>query len=285
MKIKAPKNIGIFKHYTKKPNTIAKGNLYIAKININTQNVDKIRKIRVYLPSCYNFNDNSETYDVLYMLDGKNCFDDYTSFVGEWHADECLEKDIKDKNRSYIIVAIDSPKTDIDRMEEMLPYKEDTILSKYAKNKYVGYADLLCDFIVNKLDDIIKNNFHVNNNKRAIMGSSMGGLLSFYAALRNNEFYSCCLSFSNALFLYNSAHVKKKFNEFLSSNPSLPNVFLYCGAGDEFEALFEPLNYYVYRKIKNKTKVNYILDSKQIHNEKAWSKYYNHAIDFWFETK
>ena len=32
MKIKASKNIGIFKHYTKKPNTIAKGNLYIAKI-------------------------------------------------------------------------------------------------------------------------------------------------------------------------------------------------------------------------------------------------------------
>ena len=117
------------------------------------------------------------------------------------------------------------------------------------------------------------------------MGSSMGGIFSFYAALRNPKFYSCCLSFSTALFLYRSQHVKNKFNAYLSSNPKLPNVFLYCGAGDKFEGAFEPLNYYVYRKLKNKTNVVYVLDSKEIHNEKAWSKYYNHAIDFWFETK
>ena len=47
MNNKTPKNIGLFKLYTKKPNTISKGSLYIAEIAINTQNEDKIRKIRV----------------------------------------------------------------------------------------------------------------------------------------------------------------------------------------------------------------------------------------------
>lgn len=285
MNNKTPKNIGLFKLYTKKPNTISKGSLYIADLPINTQNADKIRKIRVYLPSCYDFDNSEEKYDVLYMLDGKNCFDDHTSFVGEWHADEWLEKDVKENKRSYIIVAIDAPKTDKDRTEEMLPYKVDTILSRYVPKGYKGYADNLCDFIINELENIIRNNFHVNDEKRAIMGSSMGGIFSFYAALRNPKFYSCCLSFSTALFLYRSQHVKNKFNAYLSSNPKLPNVFLYCGAGDKFEGAFEPLNYYVYRKLKNKTNVVYVLDSKEIHHEKAWSKYYNHAIDFWFENK
>ena len=30
-------------------------------------------------------------YNFIYMFDGKNLFDDYTSFVGEWHIDETIE--------------------------------------------------------------------------------------------------------------------------------------------------------------------------------------------------
>jgi predicted alpha/beta superfamily hydrolase len=98
MRKDAPKQIGKFTLYNKRPNTISKGSLYIAEIAINTQNEDKIRKIRVYLPSNYDFNDSNKRFDVLFMMDGKNCFDDYTSFVGEWHADEHLENDIIHKN-------------------------------------------------------------------------------------------------------------------------------------------------------------------------------------------
>lgn len=279
----SPKNIGIFKLYNKRPNTISKGSLYIAEVAINTQNEDKIRKIRVYLPSCYDFDNDESRYDVLYMLDGKNCFDDYTSFVGEWHADEHLEEDIKKGKKPYIIVGIDAPKKDIDRMEEMLPYNFDTILGKKEKNLLKGYANMLADFIINDLSKIIDNTFFTNNAKRAIMGSSMGGLFSFYAAMKNPEFYCCCLSFSVPFFLYDYSHFKKKLTEAIKNPTSLPDVFLYCGGGDAFEYLFEKGDYFAYKHLFKKTRTQYIFDSKQIHNEKAWDNYYDHAIRFWFK--
>lgn len=285
MKKNVPATIGLFKHYTKRPNTLSKGSLYIAEITINTQNEDKLRKIRVYLPSNYDFNDTNKRYDVLYMMDGKNCFDDHTSFVGEWHADEWLEEDIIKRNRDYIIVGIDAPHLDVDRMQEMLPYDENSILSKHCPFPLKGYASLLADFIVDELSVIIDNTFHTNTNKRAIMGSSMGGIFSFYAAFRHKHYFSHCLSFSIPFFLYNTSVVKEGFKKYLSTKPTMPKVFMYCGAGDKFEGAFEPLNYYVYTKLKKKTDIVYLLDSKQIHNEKAWTKYYNEAIDFWFETK
>ena len=52
------------------------------------------------------------------MMDGKNLFDKYTSFVEEWGIDEIIEDRVKNGLKSFIIVGIDSAKSDIGRIEE-----------------------------------------------------------------------------------------------------------------------------------------------------------------------
>jgi alpha-glucosidase len=50
--------------------------------------LDRNRRIWIYLPP--NYEKSSENYPVLYMHDGQNLFDQYTSYSGEWGVDETL---------------------------------------------------------------------------------------------------------------------------------------------------------------------------------------------------
>ena len=104
--------IGPFELYKKRPNTISKGFLYTAELEFDVPNVDRKRLVRVYLPSTYDFENPDNRFAVMYMMDGKNLFDDYTSYVGEWHVDEAIEKRIRQHKEACIIVGIDSAKKD-----------------------------------------------------------------------------------------------------------------------------------------------------------------------------
>ena len=112
-----------FKIWDKTPNTVdPRGTLFHQDLYFNTKNKDKNRKVRVYLPSSYDFNNPNKRFPVLYMLDGKNLFDDYTSFVGEWKMDEIVESLIEQKlSEGIIVVGIDAPKNGDDRTLEMTP--------------------------------------------------------------------------------------------------------------------------------------------------------------------
>ena len=82
-----------FKSWDISPNTVSPKGLLLTKyFEINTNNDFKHRLVRVYLPSTYDFSNPDKRFPSLYMLDGKNLFDDYTSFVGEWHIDESIEE-------------------------------------------------------------------------------------------------------------------------------------------------------------------------------------------------
>ena len=93
-----------YKLYTKEPNTIIRGGRVYTKVfHIETNNDFKDRLVRVYLPSTYDFNNPNRRFKTIYMLDGKNLFDDYTSFVGEWGIDESVESFIN-KGRSISLL-------------------------------------------------------------------------------------------------------------------------------------------------------------------------------------
>ena len=112
-----------YKQYLNKPNTIDyRARVYFKTFHFETNNSFKSRRVRVYIPSTYVFNNPNHRFKVIYMLDGKNLFDDYTSFVGEWGVDESIEDMIANHvNDGYIVVGVDAPETDIDRSLEMSP--------------------------------------------------------------------------------------------------------------------------------------------------------------------
>ena len=92
------------------------------------------------------------------MLDGKNLFDDYTSFVGEWGIDETIERFIQEGDEGYIVIGIDAPNENVARSQEMSP--DGMNRNKKYEMPGSGYASLLGDFIFNIVIKVSKSNFN-----------------------------------------------------------------------------------------------------------------------------
>jgi enterochelin esterase-like enzyme len=144
------------------------------------------RRIAVWLPSGYD--PHGAKYAVLYMHDGQNLFDTKTAGYGmEWQIDETLDRLIREKKvRPTIVVGIwSTPK----RLQEYVPSKAFNGLSPEYRQKvralYGGdpLSDGYLRFLVTELKPAIDKRFNVKTDRAntAIMGSSMGALISLYA--------------------------------------------------------------------------------------------------------
>jgi len=144
------------------------------------------RRVVVWLPSGYS--ERGPKYAVLYMHDGQNLFDKETAGYGmEWQIDETLDRLIREKKvRPTIVVGIwNTPK----RLQEYVPSKAfNGLPPEYRQKIHALYGgDPLSDgylkFIVRELRPMIDRRFNVKIDRAdtAIMGSSMGSLISLYA--------------------------------------------------------------------------------------------------------
>jgi len=144
------------------------------------------RRVTVWLPSTYR--PGGPRHAVLYMHDGQNLFDPDTGYGGmEWKVDETLDRLIREgKVRPTIVVAVwNTPK----RLREYVPAKAfDHLPKDYMDRVRALYGgDPLSDgylkFIVRELRPMIARRFRVRTDRSntAIMGSSMGALISLYA--------------------------------------------------------------------------------------------------------
>ncbi|MGE5564032.1 MAG: alpha/beta hydrolase [Bacillota bacterium] len=144
------------------------------------------RRVVVWLPSGYD--PHGAKYSVLYMHDGQNLFDTKTAGYGmEWQIDETLDRLIREKKvRPTIVVGIwSTPK----RLQEYVPSKAFNGLPPEYRQKvralYGGdpLSDGYLKFLVRELKPLIDQRFNVMADRAhtAIMGSSMGALISLYA--------------------------------------------------------------------------------------------------------
>ena len=274
-------NINGYEEYLNEPNTICEGAKVFTKyFCFDTNNEYKNRLVRVYIPSNYDFNNPNRRFKTLYMLDGKNLFDDYTSFVGEWGIDESIENLIRNGNEGYIVIGIDAPNTDIDRSLEMSPDG----LKRNKKYPYYGleaYASKLGDFIFKVVKPDIDKTFYTKKEKEytGVGGSSMGGIMAFYLGLNYKHNIKYCLNFSPAFFLFDWKDFKKYVDERFSKD--LPNMYFYIG-GKGFEKVFvettlRTYNYFLDRGYSHR-RVMLLFDSNKEHNESAWREYFPIAL-------
>ena len=158
----------------------AAGNISILDENFNIPQLNRTRKIWVYLPPDYD--SNNDTYPVLYMQDGQNLFDANTSFSGEWEIDESLNDLFDDGDDGVIVIGIDNGGGS--RIDEYSPW----VNTQYGG----GEGDEYVDFIVETLKPYIDNNFRTKSDRlnTGIMGSSLGALISFYAAIEHQDVFS-----------------------------------------------------------------------------------------------
>ena len=149
----------------------------------------RTRRIWLYLPPDY-ATSGDKRYPVLYMHDGQNVFDDATSFVGEWGVDETLDSLHAAGTLSLIVVAVDHGGEH--RFTEYNPWTH----PEYGG----GQGDEYAAFLVETLKPYVDARYRTLPGRlnTGIAGSSMGGLISFYAMMRYPEVFGRAGVFSPA---------------------------------------------------------------------------------------
>lgn len=169
------------------------------------------KKIWVYLP--LNYEISNKKYPVIYMHDAQNLFDKDFSFGGEWNIDETLDS-LKAK---VIMIGIEHGNEK--RLEELTPYKNE----KHGG----GNADAYLEFIVKTLKPHIDSIYRTKTNTKntGIWGSSLGGLVSFYATLKYPDVFGKVGCFSPAFWVN-----KKEIFQKMEDTPKLKTkIYLLCG--------------------------------------------------------
>ena len=179
--------------------------------------LDRSRRIWIYLPPDYN--DTDVSYPVIYMHDGQNLFDQLTSFAGEWEVDETLNQLFEDGYKVPIVVGIDNGGGY--RIDELTPWNNPA----YGG----GQGDEYLAFIVETLKPYIDVNYRTlaDRENTAIIGSSLGGLISTYGALKYTNVFSKSGSFSPAYWI-NSDSIWG----FVTENDMIQNIRFYQNVGE-----------------------------------------------------
>ncbi len=191
-------------------------NVHIVDENFYMPQLDRTRRIWIYLPPDYE--DSGKSYPVLYMHDGQNVFDEKTSFAGEWEVDETLNKLAEQGYRVPIVVAVNNGGTL--RIDELTPWHN----PQYGG----GEGNEYMAFIVETLKPYIDEHYRTlpGRNNTGIMGSSLGGLISLYGAVKYQNVFSKSGDFSPAYWIN-----KDSIFRYVSRTGKKENIRFYQNAG------------------------------------------------------
>lgn len=208
--------------------TALKPNVQILDTAFYMPQLKRKRRIWVYLPNGY-ADAPQERYPVLYMHDGQNVFDACTSFSGEWGIDEALGQ-LQQQGRASgtIVVAVDNGGAE--RLNELSPWKN----PEYGG----GQGDQYVDFLVGTLKPYIDAHYRTFTGREftGIAGSSMGGLISTYAALKYPQVYGKVGVFSPAFWF-----AKDSLFRYVRQHPANPKTRFYFVSGTTESETMVPL--------------------------------------------
>ena len=148
------------------------------------------RAVRLYMPAGY---DPGSSYPVLYMHDGQNLFDPEAAF-GEWQVDENLDALIDAGTvQPVIVVGLDNTGA---RMDEYTHCVDD-----FGHGPMGGDSDAYADLLVNQVMPFVDGKYATGTGptNTGILGSSLGGLVSFDIALNHTETFGYVGGMSSTL--------------------------------------------------------------------------------------
>lgn len=187
------------------------------------------RTVRVYVPS----RREGERFPVIYMSDGHNLFDKETSGFGCWYTREAVREERKQTGMGAIIVGIhnDHPY----RMDDLTPATIGKLASDAVREEINPKGEDFADFLVHTVMPTVQSRFPVLTGRvnTAFCGSSAGGMMAFYLALRYSELFSDVGVLSPAFLLYKEDDLMRWISSSVSGQ--MPFLYLYAGAGDPLE--------------------------------------------------
>jgi predicted alpha/beta superfamily hydrolase len=214
------------------------------------------RTVRVYLPPSYEI--GQRYYSVLYMHDGQNLFEDADAFGRPWYVGKMIDK--MPIYKQAIVVGIDNGSES--RLDEYAPFK-----NKGQGGKGKAYMQ----FIVETLKPFIDNNYRSlgTPDHTWLVGSSMGGLITFYGGLLYPQVFGKLGILSPALW-FNPKILKQDPISSLENNR-----FYVVGSKTESQTMSETLSQTYYR-LKElgvfDDRLTVIVRDKGGHNEAFWGR-------------
>lgn len=249
----------VFSQNTAEKKSTAASNVSLLKKEFIIPGLNTIsHKVWIYLPP--NYDKSSKIYPVIYMQDAQNLFDAATSYAGEWEVDETLNNLYEKTGKGFIVVGIENGGEE--RLNEYTPWEN----KKYGGGKGAIYVD----FIVKTLKPYIDDHYRTKKQQKhtCLMGSSLGGLISYYGGLQYPE------TFGKIGALSTSFWFSEKVVDFTLEKGNLKNMklFLLVGGkeGDDTDKDTQKMEKLLLKtgfKPKNlKTKIN----PEGKHNEAFW---------------
>jgi predicted alpha/beta superfamily hydrolase len=223
--------------------------LYITELNIK-------RRIWVYLPGDYAI--SQKKYPVLYMQDGQNLFDVKSSFSGEWEIDEYLDT----IDYAGIVAGIDNG-GDI-RINEYNP--NDT------EEHGIGLGRQYLQVVVKILKPYVDKHFRTlpGPGHTVIAGSSMGGLISFYAGLYHPKTFGAVGVISPSFWL--APELLSQIDSMEAKGRKNQRYYFYGGRreGENLVELIESVS----SRIKERFGCHVTVDisEKGTHSESSWRR-------------
>lgn len=248
-------------------------NVQVLPYQFDMGELDRQRTVRLYLPSSYH--QGGKRYPVIYMHDGQNLFDDMTAYSGEWGVDESLNLLAENQGLEVIVVGIDNG-GDF-RMNELSPWE----------NKRFGEAQgkQYMDFIVEVVKPYIDTNFRTQEDRlhTAIMGSSMGGLISHYAIHAYPQVFSKAGIFSPSYWYSQDVFSFTKFKKV----PFDARLYVMYGSKEGDGMIADTSK--MHRQLKQQGHPRQNMLFKRVpngeHNEQLWRAQFTEAVQWLFQQQ
>lgn len=258
---------------TSNPST-ASVNVHIMSNAFFMPQLNRSRRIWIYLPPDYQT--GTKTYPVIYMHDGQNLFDNATSFAGEWQVDETLNNLFNQGDYGAIVVGIDNGGTS--RIDEYTPWNN----PQYGG----GEGDSYMQFVAETLKPYVDNNYRTKPQPEytALIGSSLGALISTYGGIKYSKTFSKIGSFSPAYWI-----VSSQFNDFIAhttENLSTTRIYFVAGQNESTTIASEINDVKNTMQSKGLTAGNTLvkLDAYGQHNESYWKGEFAAAYQWLFRN-
>ncbi len=237
------------------------------------------RLVRVYLPKSYSESQNKR-YPVIYMHDGQNLFKDEDAGFGvSWGISDFLES----SDFEVIVVGIDCSSEGFQRLDEYGPWKSKVFFNLLGE--VGGEGKEYTTYIVQELKPLIDEKYRTIPDQTSMAGSSMGGLISTYAACTYPTIFKKVASVSSA-FWFNQEEIEDLIKR--SDLSQIEKFYLDIGTAEVTEHItsehYVHSSQSVYPLLKEKiTNCKFEIIEGAVHNEEAWRKRVSDIFSFLYK--
>ena len=246
--------------------------------NFESKILGNTRNLTIYLPPGYDERDERR-YPVLYMQDGQNLFDPRLAFGGNpWRLGEAADTVIGNRTAEpMIIVGVDNMGTA--RIDEYTPVRD-------AANGGGGRADDYGRMLAEEVKPLVDAGCRTlpDANNTAIGGSSLGGLVSLYLALRRPDVFRRAAVISPSVWWKNRM-ILGEVDRF--KNGPRPRIWMDVGGKEGREAVANgrALNKRLRAKGWNDTNYRFHEERRGDHSERSWAFRAPMMLEFLFGSE